>query len=650
MFNVYSIGFVVTAATILGGVDYYDQSNKAGHDLGQMPVAAYFETIPDRFLAAKAEKQAGLDERERQSRWRQGGQVYLPEAPEGWTRRALLEGDDTQIMPPEARTLADSVGKSFLQQMEAREHLKQQKERAERSWVYERGTEAVFVEVQLVERPDTSSLFGVVASAMDDAMHSSFDRNMGYGVFGGFGLTEKLKSGGKRPYHFRYLEGAIGFGEEVHLKVHANASREATYEILSAIDYDGLNSLLPKPIPSVGNDVTVPEGIDPVNLSMELRRLKSDFLGLRALEAQYKVQNMDTGALLANVYAARLGSMESGIDITGGKVPDLSALVEHGYYTGLAAVMAGKSAEEVQAEVKQMVETAMMVVDAETAAAAARAANAPEPEMSPELKAELASLEARGATRSATATTGGSPLQELDMKATKAAGYKPISKQGDVTRLKVLAGQLDMSDEQVTQSFQGEVYKFADKFGVPGHLCKFVVSSTRIECSEKMSQEAMARIGAENRARDMEKVEGGKVLMQVDEAASDRAAGKIYSKAIGLVEYEKFKDARNATEAEMQMGMMIVAASFEKKHGLSKGSCMFNGTRLRMECDSASAAGNGGAISGLLSKLTGGAADKPTGLTPNKPAGLSEGALPKRLELSNTKPNGGKRCVGSFCN
>ena len=650
MINAYSIGFVLTAATVLGGVDYYDQSNKAGHALGQMPVAAYFETIPDRFLAAKAEKQAGLDERERQSRWRQGGQVFLPEAPEGWTRRALLEGDDTQIMPPEARTLGDGAGKSFLQQMEAREHVTQQKERAERSWVYERGTEAVFVEVQLVERPDTSSLFGVVASAMDDAMLGAFDKNVGYGVFGGFGLTEKLKSGGKRPYHFRYLEGAIGFGQEVHLKVHANASREATYEILSAIDYDGLNNLLPTPIPSVGNDVTVPEDLDPVALSMELRRLKSDFLGLRALEAQYKVANMDTGALLANVYAARLGSLESGIDITGGKVTDLSGLVEHGYYTGLQAVMAGKSAEEVQAEVKQMVETAMMVVDAETAAAAARAANAPEPEMSPELKAELASLEASGGKRAAPVPTGGSPFQELDMKATKAAGFKPISGQGDVMRMKVLAGQLDMSDKEVEQSLQGEVFKFADKFGVPAHSCKFVVSATRIECSEKMSEAAMARIGAENRARDMKQAQGGKVLMQVDEAASDRAAGKVYSQAIDLVEYEKFKEARNATEAEMKMGMMIAAAGFEKKHGLGKGTCTFSNTRLRLECDSAKAAGSGGGISGFLSKLTGGAASKQQNVAPTKPVGLAQGELPKRLELSNTKPSGGKRCVGSFCN
>lgn len=644
MINVYSIGFVLTAATLLAGVDYYDQSNKAGLSLGEMTPGAYIETIPNRFEAAKDEKQAQLDERERKSRWRQGGKPYLPEAPEGWTRRALLEGDDTAIMPPEARTMGEGAGKSFLEQMEAREHVQQQSERATRSWIYQRGTETVFVEVQLVERPDTSSLFGVVASAMDNAMLGATDKNVGYGVVGGFGLTERMKHDGSRPYHFRFLEGAIGFGHEVHLKVHANASREATYEVLSAIDYDGLNALLPTPVETVGNDVVVPEWLDPVDLSMELRRLKLDFLSLRALEAQFKVKNMDTGALLANVYAARLGNFGSGIDITGGKVTDLSALVKHGYYTGVNAVMAGKSAQEVQAEVKEMVDTAMRVVDAETAAAAARAANAPQPEMSPELKAELAALAIEGETGAKPVKASADPLLQLDMKATKAADFKPVSKRINAVRIKALAGSMQVSDEDVSRSFLGQAHKFAQKYGVAVGSCRYSVPNTRIECSARMSDKAMASIGAENRARDMEKAQGGKVLMQIDEEASDREAGKIYSKAIDLVEYEAFKDARNATEAEMKMGMMIAAASFEKKHGLAKGSCDFSGTRLRLECGSVGKSEGDGVLSGLLGKLTG--KDPSTSLEPQV---LEPGEKPKRLELSNGKSRSGNRCVGSFC-
>jgi len=631
MINKYAIGFVFAAAVIVAGVDYYDQTKKAGLSLGQMSLSAYANTVPNRINAAKAAKQAETAERERKSRWRQGGKPYLPEAPEGWTRRALLEGDDTPILPPEAKKFSESAGQTLLEQMEAREHVKQQKERAARSWIYQRGTETVFVEVQLVERPNTSSLFGVVASAMDGEMLGSFDKNVGYGVIGGFGLTERLKHDGTRPYHFRFLEGAIGFGDEVHLKVHANASREATYEILSRIDYDGLNNLLPEPMSTVGNAATPPEGMDPVALSMELRRLKTEFLSLRALEAQYKINNIDTGALLMNVYAARLGSFDNEIDITGGKVTDLSALVKHGYYTGVEAVMAGKSAEEVQAEVKKMIDTAMMVVDAETAAAAARAANAPEPEMSPELKAELAYLETNagkpGSVQKASLEQG-NPILELDVAATRAAGYRPISMAGDALRLKAFAGSLQASEKEIVQSFKLEVFEFASKFGVPARHCAFVPNLARIECSVPMSDAAKAKIAAKNRARDMDNSDAGKVVMQIDEEASNAAEGKTYSKAIDLVAFEAFKDARSATDAEMKLSMMIAAKGFEKKHGLATGSCEFSLTRLRIECESEQ--GDGGDIAA-------------------KPEAAAVGEKPKRLELNNGGTNSKSRCVGSFC-
>ncbi len=567
MINIYSIGFALTAGTILAGVDYYDQSNKAGLSLGQMTPGAYIETIPNRFNSAKEEKLAEQAERERKSRWRQGGLAYLPEAPEGWERRALLEGDDSAILPAEAMldgSMSTSAGKGFLEQMEARDHVKQLKERAKRSWIYQRGTETVFVEVRLVERPSSNSLFGIVASAMDGTMMDAFNRNVGYGVTGGFGLTEKLGHDGKRPYHFRYLEGSIGFGNEVHLRVHANASRDATQEILSRIDYDGLNDLLPRPVPSVGNDVALPEDIDPVALSLELRRLKTEFLGLRAREAQYKIQNIDTGAMVLSAYSMRLGGMGGDVDITGGKVTDLSGLIDLGYYRGREAVMAGKSAEEVQAEVKQMVDTVMMVADAETAAAAARAANAPEPEMSPELKAELAAL-------------------------------------SGATNMPVSTGQTSEARDT-------------------------------------------AAIAAANRARDMDASSGGKILMQVDEKNSDREAGKIFSKAIDLVEFESFRAARNATDEEMEMGMAIAASGFERKHDLPQGSCSFDMGALRLECDTSKGVQRNGLLSKLINQVTGG--EEVTTLTPQP---TEPAAKPKRLELSNGSSGSGKRCVGSFC-
>ena len=507
MINIYSIGFAVTAATILAGVDYYDQSNKAGLSLGQMTPGAYIETIPNRFNSAKEEKLAEQAERERKSRWRQGGLVYLPEAPEGWERRALLEGDDSAILPAEATlegSMSTSAGKGFLQQMEARDHVKQLKERAERSWIYQRGTETVFVELRLVERPSSNSLFGVVTSAMDGTMMDAFDRNVGYGVTGGFGLTEKLGHDGDRPYHFRYLEGSIGFGNEVHLRVHANASREATQEILSRIDYDGLNDLLPRPVPSVGNDVSLPDGIDPVALSLELRRLKSEFLSLRSLEAQYKIENIDTGAMVLSAYSMRLGGQGGDVDITGGKVADLSGLIELGYHRGREAVMAGKSAEEVQAEVKQMVDTVMMVADAETAAAAARAANAPEPETSPELQAELAALSgdtnmpvstgqtpnardtaaiaAANRARDMDESASGKILMQVDEGKSDRDTGMIYSKAIDLVEFESFRAARNATDEEMEMGMAIAASGFERKHDLPQGSCSFDMGALRLEC------------------------------------------------------------------------------------------------------------------------------------------------------------------------
>ena len=507
MINAYSIGFVLTAGTILAGVDYYDQSNRAGFSLGEMTPGAYIETIPNRFSSAKEEKLADLAERERKSRWRQGGLAYLPEAPDGWERRALLEGDDSAILPPEALmdgAMSTSAGKGFLQQMEARDHVKQLKERATRSWIYQRGTETVFVEVRLVERPSSNSLIGIVASAMDGVMMDAFDRNVGYGVTGGFGLTEKLGHDGERPYHFRYLEGSIGFGHEVHLRVHANASRDATQEILSRIDYDGLNDLLPRPVPSVGNDATLPDSIDPVALSMELRRLKSEFLGLRALEAQYKIENIDTGAMVLSAYSMRLGGMGGDVDITGGKVTDLSGLIELGYYRGREAVMAGKSAEEVQADVKQMVDTVMMVADAETAAAAARAANAPEPEMSPELRAELAALSgatdmplgtgqssnaqdtaaiaAANRARDMDASSGGKILMQVDEESSDRDAGLIFSRAIDLVEFETFRAARNATDEEMEMGMAIAASAFERKHDLPQGSCSFDMGALRLEC------------------------------------------------------------------------------------------------------------------------------------------------------------------------
>ncbi|MEM8536936.1 MAG: hypothetical protein AAGF56_03650, partial [Pseudomonadota bacterium] len=610
MLNAYSLGFVGVAIAAVAGVDYYDQSNKADFGLGQMPITSYVQTIPNRFSAAQLEKSAEDEERERKRRWRQGGLPYLPEAPEGWTRRALLEGDDSAIMPPEDTVGGDSAGQSLLEQMEARDAVKQAKERATRSWIYQRGTETVFVEIKTVERPDSNSLIGLVSTVMEQHMMGSFERDQGYGVVGGVGLTEKLGSNNDRPYHFRVLEGSIGFGHEVHIKVHANASKQATYEILEKIDFDGLNSLLPNPMETVGNGVEVPERLDEVELSMALRDLRSDFLNLRGIEAQYRIANLDTNALLVNTYATALTGADAATDITGGKQINLSSLVELGYRTGRHALMQGKSAEEVKVDVKKMIDTAVMIVDAETAAAAARAANAPEPEMSPELKAELASLSQGqmsqpgdiNATRHAKSSGRSDPMMQIDKEATAAAGGLVRSHQGDTLHFKNLAMSMDVSESEAEFTFQQDARQFADKYGLPYNSCKFVAANVRFECDHVQGSSDTAKQAAKNRARDLKKDPETKIVMDLDAQATEAAQGKTLSKTIDYLPFEMFKEKRSATDAEMSASMELLAREFEAKHDLPADSCTFRMSYLRLECDAVQGAQSSNASKTLVSK------------------------------------------------
>lgn len=547
MINRYSIGFVCVAAVMVAGVDYFDQSKKADLPFGQMPLSAYADTVPQRVNGAKAEASAAAAEKERKAAWRRGGVEFLPDAPDGWTRRALLEGDDSAIMPPDKSTSNDGAGQTLLQQMESREIVKKARKRATRSYVYERGSETVFVEIKLQEKPNRNPLVGLVGTMLSNEDFGGSQDTLGYTTIGGVPFVEDLFFGG-RKFHYRVLEGRIGFGHEVHIRVHANAGSAATNEILSAIDYDGLNALLPAPMDLVGNDADLPEGADPAEFALVLDGLYDEFMRLRACEAQYRINNIDTNALVFNTYAEQFGD-DAMRDITGTREMDLGTLIDIAYRIAATAVRSGKSPEDVQKDVTRMVETAVTLADAETAAMARMDEDAPAPAMSPELAAEL------GLNAPAPATPSASVTEDSDTQQANSAML-------------------------------------------------------------------------------------GKALMQIDTQATEAAGGNVISMAVDAGDLARFRAERDATDTEMQLGLMIVSRAFETRHNLPAESCAFVEATYRLECDAAPKKSPGGLL-GMVAKVM----DDPA----NQPRGLQTGDLPKRLELSSGGQSGGNRCVGSFC-
>lgn len=399
--NYFAVGFVAVLGVVALGVDYHDQTGKAGLKLGELSPGSYVATISDRISGARAEWNERKAEDARRQAWKRGGREYLPEAPAGWVRRGFDEGEIGAIAPLRRPPGGPEVSAPGLYLASARPaedgalpligqpRAKDVREDvARRAWIYEHGDETVLVEIRLGEDPALAA-----RAAGGPASHAGFDmrgaREAGFGVIGGVAFAELLERDGSRANHFRILDGAIGLGQQVHIRVHANASSEATRAILSAIDYDGLNALLEYPLATVGNDMTAPAGPDGARLATAMRGLRHEFEGLYARTAQFRMAKMGGAPLMAQAGEAEI---------------DTDDLILAGFRQGRGALIAGDSGQPALAEVSNATLTAM----AQRAAADAGGAKpAPMPKMSAALRKELGLDEtSRPASESAIAVAG----------------------------------------------------------------------------------------------------------------------------------------------------------------------------------------------------------------------------------------------------
>ncbi|WP_317055733.1 hypothetical protein [Roseovarius rhodophyticola] len=509
MFNVYSLGFVCVAATAIAGADYYTQSTKGGYSFGQMPVSTYVGSFSERMSQASADKAAEKAEKERQTAWRRGALEYLPEAPEGWTRRSLAEGDNAAVMPYKPASANGNAGASLLDTMQARERRAEDRKRAERSWVYENGSEAIYVEIDLYERPSSNSMIGLVAATIEGISFNFGESEKGYAVVGGVGYVEQFGNDGKRAHHFRVLNATLGFGHEAQIMVHANASSESTRQILEGIDYDGLNKLLPQPMATVGNDVVLADTLSEVAVAKQMYDLRSEFLQLRATEAQYRMANMDATAMIVNTYTQGYGG-DGLLDITGGKQMNLNSLIDVGYHTAIAALMEGKSADEISAEVGKLVNIAVAFADAETAKQA-QSHEEQAPEMSPELARELGGYSESGNTTESLssqiaaataeimkdqggeqgARSPGAVMMEIDKAASDADEGMVYSKSVDPAELDAFMEKRGSSDAEMRMGFALAARVFEGQHGLAENSCRYEGSRYRLECdATKTNEEA----------------------------------------------------------------------------------------------------------------------------------------------------------------
>ncbi|WP_425043355.1 hypothetical protein [Primorskyibacter sp. S87] len=345
-------GFALICCAVALGVDYFQQSKTTE---GNLNLSSYMSTVTGRMEGFRSDRKAAELERDREKRWRVGGRGYLPEPPEGWTRRAIADRDyDVADFASIRRGDPSKSAAPLLVGIATKEAAKRAKKYDKQGWVYERDGDTVWIRVGLHQPANMNALTGLVATTL-----SGFDISEAelapLGVIGGVSFVERthdkvstaaldnwsmVKAARVQdagiPY--RQITGRIGFGQEISLSVFTDASDAVLRQLLVQIDYDGLNALLSAPIATVGNDIKVPLLQQP-ELAMEMRNLRAEFIELRTLAAQHRLENVDPHALVVNTVARGHGLPDGLVDLTAGEVPTMAMLLEIGYREGLAALM-----------------------------------------------------------------------------------------------------------------------------------------------------------------------------------------------------------------------------------------------------------------------------------------------------------------------
>lgn len=424
MINAYTVVFVGVAAITGLAADYVNQSQVSGRSLGSVGAQEYFASIKTRIDGQKQHMALAAAEQERKSRWKAAGQVHLPEAPAGWERRALLDGDQTAIFP--SLEPAPGTTPSVLDTARANKEMKDRKQRAKHAWVYQRGSETVFLELDRREATSLDTITGM-AGAMIGAMNA-FDTSRGYAVVGGVSFVEKVNTDGRPRHHFRELEGVIGFNEEVHIRVHANASYAATRELLEAIDYDGLNALVQTPAAHVGNDIKLAANLDERTIAQRVNDLRNEFIQLRAMEAEYRIAEIDPLAQALKMTPQTAWLFDANLMAANQKADevDLSTLIEIGYRHAAFATLQGKNAAEVAQGFAQLIRDFGIAAEVD-----GPADDTPVATMSPELAAELGFAPAKPAAAT-------KPIQPIKLSTTRE--HKPLGANSDVGRLQLSGG------------------------------------------------------------------------------------------------------------------------------------------------------------------------------------------------------------------
>ncbi|KPU84488.1 hypothetical protein JI58_03570 [Marinosulfonomonas sp. PRT-SC04] len=241
-------GFAFIVALTVAGVDYSMQARKAEISLG---VSGYVDSITGRFHAAAAAR--ALEGRQSDE-----VKIHLPEAPEGWARRAWAEADTTRL-----EVKSDAMSKwakrrlsivelaPMMAGMAVADVLLAGRMQRKEIWVYERGEEIIALRVAYT-RADAPKRFPGMDDKIEAANTNALKIATPFALVQGvlFGQIQPVLEGAG-PIEYRGFSASMG--SQVMIAVRAYASDESILSLMDLISFDGLNGMLDQPLDGVGN-------------------------------------------------------------------------------------------------------------------------------------------------------------------------------------------------------------------------------------------------------------------------------------------------------------------------------------------------------------------------------------------------------------
>ncbi len=291
--NYFALGFGAVALTALGAVDYANQASAAGQAPGTYTASAYFASYGGRMTAMREARAAAAEAKDREARRSTGARPYLPDAPEGWSRRAWADGDNSAIERAQPGLVADDAP-DLLKNFAAKGERAAEKQRDAETWVYQNGSEIVAIRAAYTAREGERNLAAAVQDTLAPMGRGGSGAQTGWAVIGGvaYAAQQADTNDAAAPHlslvgtPFVSLEAHLGFHDEITLTVQSNTDFAATRAILAEVDYDGLNALLTYPLPYIGSAAPAISPETERQLATVMVDIREDLLSRRSTEAQ----------------------------------------------------------------------------------------------------------------------------------------------------------------------------------------------------------------------------------------------------------------------------------------------------------------------------------------------------------------------------